>query len=129
MAVFGRTHVRIKGVLTVKAKIHPRYQKCNVHCACGNTFVTRSTVGQNSRRYLQRLPPFFTGKQKFRRYRRAGSSDSARSSAARTASRKLPLPPRRRNDLEPFPGRSTPAFHGAGGGAAVSTGLCLLAEN
>jgi len=49
----------------VKPKIHPRYQACSVHCACGNTFVTRSTVAKINVDICSACHPFFTGKQKF----------------------------------------------------------------
>ena len=29
----------------MKKGIHPKYEVCKVTCACGNTFETRSTVG------------------------------------------------------------------------------------
>src|SRR5256885_16639072 len=50
---------------TVKAKIHPKYQTCTVHCACGNTFVTRSTAAKINVDICSACHPFFTGKQKF----------------------------------------------------------------
>jgi large subunit ribosomal protein L31 len=49
----------------VREKIHPRYQTCNVHCACGNTFVTRSTLPKINVDICSSCHPFFTGKQKF----------------------------------------------------------------
>jgi large subunit ribosomal protein L31 len=49
----------------VKPKIHPRYQVCNVHCACGNAFVTRSTLPRIAVDICSACHPFFTGKQKF----------------------------------------------------------------
>jgi large subunit ribosomal protein L31 len=49
----------------MKPSIHPRYQTCNVHCACGNTFVTRSTVPKITVDICSACHPFFTGKQKF----------------------------------------------------------------
>jgi large subunit ribosomal protein L31 len=49
----------------VKPKIHPKYQACNVHCACGNTFVTRSTLPKINVDICSACHPFFTGKQKF----------------------------------------------------------------
>jgi large subunit ribosomal protein L31 len=49
----------------VKAKGHPRYQTCTVHCACGNTFVTRSTSARINVDICNQCHPFFTGKQKF----------------------------------------------------------------
>jgi large subunit ribosomal protein L31 len=51
--------------ITVKAKIHPRYQTCTVHCACGNTFTTRSTSARINVDICSACHPFFTGKQKF----------------------------------------------------------------
>ena len=49
----------------MKEKIHPRYQACTVHCACGNTFVTRSTSQRINVDICSACHPFFTGKQKF----------------------------------------------------------------
>ena len=49
----------------VKAKIHPKYQTCTVHCACGNTFTTRSTLPKITVDICSNCHPFFTGKQKF----------------------------------------------------------------
>lgn len=49
----------------MKTKIHPRYQTANVHCACGNTFVTRSTQAKINVDICSACHPFFTGKQKF----------------------------------------------------------------
>ena len=49
----------------MKAKIHPRYQTCTAHCACGNTFVTRSTMPKINVDICNQCHPFFTGKQKF----------------------------------------------------------------
>ena len=49
----------------MKAKIHPRYQTCTVHCACGNTFQTRSTQAKLTVDICANCHPFFTGKQKF----------------------------------------------------------------
>ena len=49
----------------MKAKIHPRYQTCSVHCACGNTFTTRSTLARINVDICSQCHPFFTGKQKF----------------------------------------------------------------
>jgi len=49
----------------VKSKIHPRYQTCSVHCACGNTFTTRSTLPRIAVDICSACHPFFTGKQKF----------------------------------------------------------------
>src|SRR3954471_8181297 len=56
---------RPQGVIPVKSKIHPRYQTCTVHCACGNTFTTRSTLAKINVDICSACHPFFTGKQKF----------------------------------------------------------------
>jgi len=49
----------------MKEKIHPRYGVCTVKCACGNTFVTRSTSKKVNVDICSACHPFFTGKQKF----------------------------------------------------------------
>lgn len=49
----------------MKSGIHPRYQTCTVRCACGNTFVTRSTLPKITVDICSACHPFFTGKQKF----------------------------------------------------------------
>ena len=48
----------------MKPKIHPKYEKCMVSCACGNTFETRSTTGDLKVEICSACHPFFTGKQK-----------------------------------------------------------------
>ena len=48
----------------MKPNIHPEYKECTVTCACGNTFVTRSTVGDLKVEICSACHPFFTGKQK-----------------------------------------------------------------
>ncbi len=49
----------------MKEKIHPKYEKVKVFCACGNEFETRSTVGPEIRTEIcSNCHPFFTGKQK-----------------------------------------------------------------
>jgi large subunit ribosomal protein L31 len=49
----------------MKEKTHPKYQVCSVHCACGNTFETRSTLPRIAVDICSACHPFFTGKQKF----------------------------------------------------------------
>ncbi len=49
----------------MKEKVHPRYQVCEVHCACGNNFTTRSTAKRILVDICSACHPFFTGKQKF----------------------------------------------------------------
>jgi large subunit ribosomal protein L31 len=48
----------------MKPDIHPTYQKAVVHCACGNSFETRSTVPDIHVEICSTCHPFFTGKQK-----------------------------------------------------------------
>ena len=49
----------------MKPNTHPKYQACAVHCACGNTFTTRSTQPRIGVDICSQCHPFFTGKQKF----------------------------------------------------------------
>ncbi len=49
----------------MKEKIHPEYKECTVKCACGNTFVTRSTAKSLQVDICSACHPFFSGKQKF----------------------------------------------------------------
>jgi large subunit ribosomal protein L31 len=44
--------------------IHPQYKRAIVTCVCGNTFETRSTVGDLKVEICSKCHPFFTGKQK-----------------------------------------------------------------
>ena len=49
----------------MKAGIHPTYNEVRVHCACGNSFMTRSTnKGDIHVEICSACHPFFTGKQK-----------------------------------------------------------------
>ena len=49
----------------MKAAINPHYDEVRVHCACGNSFVTRSTnKGDINVEICSACHPLFTGKQK-----------------------------------------------------------------
>ena len=49
----------------MKADTHPNYAEINVACTCGNTFKTRSTLGQDLHvEVCSSCHPFYTGKQK-----------------------------------------------------------------
>jgi large subunit ribosomal protein L31 len=48
----------------MKPKIHPEYVEATVHCACGNTFTTRSTKSQLHTEVCSVCHPFFTGEQR-----------------------------------------------------------------
>lgn len=49
----------------MKKNIHPKYGKCVVRCACGNTFETGATVPELRVDICSVCHPFYTGKQKF----------------------------------------------------------------
>jgi len=48
----------------MKQGIHPEYKETKVTCACGNTFVTRSTKEEIRVEICSACHPFYTGKQK-----------------------------------------------------------------
>ncbi|MCL4485817.1 MAG: 50S ribosomal protein L31 [Nitrospirae bacterium] len=48
----------------MKKGIHPDYMPARVVCACGNTFETRTTVGDLHLDICNMCHPFFTGTQK-----------------------------------------------------------------
>ena len=81
----------------MKAAIHPSYSEVRVHCACGNTFITRSThKGDIAVEICSNCHPFFTGKQKLvdtagrvERFRRKyAKSDAAKAEAAKAETAK-----------------------------------------
>jgi large subunit ribosomal protein L31 len=81
----------------MKQDIHPGYMVATVHCSCGNTFTTRSTVAELRVEICSNCHPFYTGKQKLvdtggrverfqRRYAKQ-QADQAVAVKARAASR------------------------------------------
>ncbi len=48
----------------MKAKIHPDYVECTVHCSCGNTWQSRSTRSELKVEICSQCHPFFTGQQR-----------------------------------------------------------------
>lgn len=48
----------------MKTGIHPAYGEAIVHCACGNTFTTRSTKKELRIDVCSRCHPFYTGEQR-----------------------------------------------------------------
>lgn len=48
----------------MKEGIHPEYPSANVKCACGVSFVTRSTRGDFQVDVCSSCHPFYTGTQK-----------------------------------------------------------------
>jgi len=73
----------------MKPGIHPEYKEVTVHCACGETFMTRSTQKELRLEICSKCHPFFTGRQKLidtagrvekfnRRYKRKSEPAPAR---------------------------------------------------
>jgi large subunit ribosomal protein L31 len=50
--------------MTVKENIHPNYIECQVSCACGVSWTTRSTKKEIQVEICSSCHPFFTGKHK-----------------------------------------------------------------
>lgn len=50
----------------MQANIHPQYAEVKVTCSCGNSFTTRSTIGDENMHIdvCSECHPFYTGKQK-----------------------------------------------------------------
>ena len=50
----------------MKPDIHPSYEPVKVTCSCGNSFETRSTLGEPALaiEVCSKCHPFFTGQQK-----------------------------------------------------------------
>ena len=49
----------------MKEGIHPDYKECKVTCACGNTFVTKSTKEEMRLDVCSACHQFFTGQLMF----------------------------------------------------------------
>ena len=74
----------------MKAEIHPEYTDITVTCSCGQSFKTRSTLGEDlTVEVCSSCHPFYTGKQKIldtggrvarfeARYARKGASKDAK---------------------------------------------------
>ena len=75
--------------------IHPNYPPARVSCACGNSFVTRSTRGDFQVDVCAACHPFYTGTQKlidtagrvdrFRKRYEKGAAQNAATAAAKAA--------------------------------------------
>ncbi len=75
--------------------IHPNYPPARVSCACGNSFVTRSTRGDFQVDVCAACHPFYTGTQKlidtagrvdrFRKRYEKGAAANAATAAAKAA--------------------------------------------
>ena len=77
----------------MKKGLHPESHEVLVHCACGNTFTTRSTRKELRVEICSNCHPFFTGKQKLidtagrveRFEKRYKATTEARAAAAKNA--------------------------------------------
>lgn len=49
----------------MKKEMHPQYYQTKVRCACGNEFVTGSTLEEIHIDICSKCHPFYTGRQKF----------------------------------------------------------------
>ena len=63
-AWYNSSFIRVLKELAVKEGIHPAYQEVEARCACGNTFMTRSTKSELHLEICSACHPFFTGRQK-----------------------------------------------------------------
>lgn len=75
----------------MKPEIHPEYNQATVHCACGNTFLTRSTKSDIHVEVCSVCHPYFTGKQRLmdtagrvERFRRKWGQEEKKGGAAAT---------------------------------------------
>lgn len=48
----------------MKKEIHPGFVECQVTCACGNTFTTKSNKSEIKVDICSECHPFFTGSEK-----------------------------------------------------------------
>ncbi|MDA3838926.1 MAG: 50S ribosomal protein L31 [Candidatus Delongbacteria bacterium] len=48
----------------MKKGIHPKYETATVSCVCGNTFESRTTVGEIKVEICSNCHPFYTGKSR-----------------------------------------------------------------
>lgn len=82
----------------MKPDIHPDYQQATVHCACGNTFLTRSTKDDIHVEVCSVCHPYFTGKQRLmdtagrvERFRRKwGKGEEPKDTATQSATAEEP---------------------------------------
>jgi large subunit ribosomal protein L31 len=83
----------------VKDKIHPKwFPEARVHCACGNTFTTGSTLKEIAVEICSACHPLFTGQQKF--VDTAGRVDKFNQRVAAAERKKAEAEERRRRKAE-----------------------------
>ena len=84
-----------------KEGIHPDYPAATVSCACGNSFITRSTRGDFQVDVCSNCHPFYTGTQKLmdaagrvdrfrKRYAAKGAAPAAAAEPAKSAESPAP---------------------------------------
>jgi large subunit ribosomal protein L31 len=83
----------------VKDKIHPKwFPEARVHCACGSTFTTGSTLKEINVEICSACHPLFTGQQKF--VDTAGRVDKFNQRVAAANQKKAEADERRRKKAE-----------------------------
>ena len=114
----------------MKSGIHPVYKVVTITCACGESFVTRSTRDDLRLEICAKCHPFFTGKQKLidsagrverfqKRYRNV-PKEGAPSKAAASAAGKAASPAAAK--ASPAPGKPAKAAAKAKSGATPPEG-------
>jgi large subunit ribosomal protein L31 len=95
--------------------IHPEYKLATVHCACGNTFQTRSTETDIHVEICSVCHPFFTGQQRIvdtagrvERFRRKWG-DGKKATAKSAGRKKAQAEPVAAQAAEPEPAEGEPA--------------------
>ncbi len=48
----------------MKKDIHPKYETAKISCVCGNSFESRTTVGEIKVEICSNCHPFYTGKSR-----------------------------------------------------------------
>ena len=90
----------------MKEGIHPKYMETRVDCACGNSFITRSTRPTIRLEICSNCHPFYTGRQRLvdtagrverfeRRFAKTGGKTVVRKPAAAKAAPKMSKETRR----------------------------------
>jgi large subunit ribosomal protein L31 len=98
----------------MKTEIHPDYREATIRCVCGNTWTTRSTVGDIQVDICSACHPFFTGKQKLvdtagrverfrRRYAKIEAQKKAEAEAAKAAEAEAEAPGAAKAKVEAAP--------------------------
>ncbi|MCX7642015.1 MAG: 50S ribosomal protein L31 [Elusimicrobiales bacterium] len=83
----------------MKENIHPKYEVSEVVCACGNSFITRSTKGSIKVEICSNCHPFYTGKHKIidtegrvEKFKKKYASSEAKSDSKQKSKTKVKMP-------------------------------------